>query len=267
MTRRSLKMFGILRRLGHRIAAWDEEGLVHFSPENYFARRLSAAALSQVSMLFAWGEENAELFRKYPQFPDVPIHVTGNPRGDLLRPELRDYWAEDTARIRERFGDFVLVNTNYAMVNAFLPTLNLLVPGDGSSGAPEMGAAAVGLPPDFALGLAAHKRAIFERFLELPGALGRAFPDLTIVVRPHPSEDPAPWQEAVSGCDRAHVVQEGNVVPWLLAARAQVHNGCTTAVEAFALGVPALAYQPSARSASISSCPIGCRSRAATSRS
>jgi hypothetical protein len=41
------------------------------------------------------------------------------------------------------------------------------------------------------------------------------------------------------------VTNEGNVVPWLLAAKALVHNGCTTGIEAYALDVPALAYRAS----------------------
>ncbi|MFQ5698964.1 MAG: surface carbohydrate biosynthesis protein, partial [Myxococcota bacterium] len=104
MTPRSIKMFRILRQLGHRIAAWDEEGLVHFAPESYYARRLSATALAEVSMLFAWGDENAELYRKYPHYTGAPIHVTGNPRGDLLRAELRGYWEPEAERLRQRYG-------------------------------------------------------------------------------------------------------------------------------------------------------------------
>jgi hypothetical protein len=33
------------------------------------------------------------------------------------------------------------------------------------------------------------------------------------------------------------------VVPWLLSAKALIHNGCTTGVEAFEIGVPALSYR------------------------
>jgi hypothetical protein len=40
------------------------------------------------------------------------------------------------------------------------------------------------------------------------------------------------------------VVQEGNVVPWLLASRVLVHNGCTTSVEAWILGRAAVAFLP-----------------------
>ena len=55
-----------------------------------------------MSHLFAWGEDNAELWHQYPQLPaGMPIHVTGNPRGDLLRPEMRAFYDKDVGRIRQ----------------------------------------------------------------------------------------------------------------------------------------------------------------------
>jgi hypothetical protein len=38
------------------------------------------------------------------------------------------------------------------------------------------------------------------------------------------------------------VTNEGNVIPWLLASKTMVHNGCTTGLEAYALGVPSVSY-------------------------
>ncbi len=43
---------------------------------------------------------------------------------------------------------------------------------------------------------------------------------------------------------RVVVTNEGNVVPWLMATKAVIHNGCTTGVEAFVMGVPAISYRP-----------------------
>ena len=74
--------------------------------------------------------------------------------------------------------------------------------------------------------------------------MAAAFADYTIVVRPHPVEKHAPWEAIASRHPRLVVEQTGNVLSWLLAARALVHNGCTTGVEAYALGVPAMAYEP-----------------------
>ena len=88
MTERNLKMFQIMRRIGHAILTWDEEALIHLPPDIYYSRRLSPVAIRCISHLFAWGEENADLWRRYPEFPEgLPIHVTGNPRNDMLRPD------------------------------------------------------------------------------------------------------------------------------------------------------------------------------------
>ncbi len=38
------------------------------------------------------------------------------------------------------------------------------------------------------------------------------------------------------------MIHRGNALPWLLASRALVHNGCTTALEGYAMGVPSVAY-------------------------
>ena len=52
------------------------------------------------------------------------------------------------------------------------------------------------------------------------------------------------WEELARDFPNVAVDRRGNVTAWLIAADAVLHNGCTTAVEAFALGCPALAYMP-----------------------
>ena len=44
-------------------------------------------------------------------------------------------------------------------------------------------------------------------------------------------------------CERVKVTNEGNVVPWLMATDVVIRNGCTTGVEAFMMGVPAVSYR------------------------
>jgi hypothetical protein len=39
------------------------------------------------------------------------------------------------------------------------------------------------------------------------------------------------------------VTNEGNVVPWILASEAVIHNCCTTGLEAYVMGVPAISYR------------------------
>ena len=99
------------------------------------------------------------------------------------------------------------------------------------------------MPREYAEGLRDHKQAIFEHFQKMIPALERAFPDVTIVVRPHQVESQDTYLQIANGCQRVQVTNKGNVVPWLMACKAVILNGCTTSVEAYAMGVPAISYR------------------------
>ena len=43
-------------------------------------------------------------------------------------PSCTRFYADEVRSIRERYGDFVLVNTNFNHVNAFFPAQNLFKP-------------------------------------------------------------------------------------------------------------------------------------------
>jgi hypothetical protein len=98
---------------------------------------------------------------------------------------------------------------------------------------------------EYAEGLWNHKQAVFKDFQQLIPKLDKAFPELNIVIRPHPTERHDAYNEIAARCSRVHVTNQGNVVPWILATRAVLHNGCTTGIEAFVMGVPAISYRAS----------------------
>lgn len=50
---RRLKVY---RAQGHKVIAWDEEGLVYPDPAWYFANRVDNLATQQADALIAWGE-------------------------------------------------------------------------------------------------------------------------------------------------------------------------------------------------------------------
>ena len=236
-------MFRLIRELGHDIIAWEEEALVHPPAEMFYSVRLSPGTVPYVSHLFAWGEENRELLAGYRHMPErLPIHLTGNPRGDMLRPELRAYFGPEVQQLRREYGEFVLINTNFTDVNPFIPAVGLFVPSKNPSRPARMGQTGKGLPRQFAEGLGVHKQRLVEDFIEMIPALEKALPGVNLVLRPHPSENHGIYHQLAQRCSRVSVVHRGNVLPWLLACRALVHNGCTTAVEAYSMGVPSVAY-------------------------
>jgi surface carbohydrate biosynthesis protein len=235
LTKRNVVTYEVLRRLGFAVVCGDEEGLVWPSKEQYLHAKVHPATLERADLLLAWGEQNGRVWLESPGYRGAPIRVVGNARADLLRPELRGLHTGAAEELRERFGRFALVNTNFSRLNHYLPG------GSRQQDRLDHGGDAGN---DLDLGLAAHKKVLFEHFLEVVPALARSLPDHTLVVRPHPSERRETWREAAAGLGNVVVLHEGAIVPWLLAAEAVVHNGCTTALEAVLLGRLAIAYQP-----------------------
>jgi surface carbohydrate biosynthesis protein len=232
----SIRMFEILRQLGHEIVAWDEEGLMRWPDAEYYRSRLSPVTMGQISHLIAWGPDNARVFREYPGYTGSPIHVTGNPRIDLLRGELRDYYQPEIKAIHDRYGEFVMINTNFGLVNHYYPELGALkkaVEAQDSGGAN---------PFDVAKGK--HKLDLFNGFLEMLPPLCEALGDTTIVLRPHPSENHDPYAAIARRHPNLKIASDGGISPWLMATRALIANGCTTMIEAAVLGTPTISYQP-----------------------
>ena len=231
-----VRMLNIFNSLGHEIVGWDEEGLVRYPSQQYFKLRLSAEALKRVSAWFAWGREDAEILTTFAGYPGFPIHVTGNPRFDMLRREVRPFYGDAAERLNDRFGRFLLINTNFGHSNHFLPNQTVTVE--------TVKAKQNGDTADWEYDLSLHRDTLFARFQAMVPALAKAFADTTIILRPHPAEGHEVWQKAAAGCDNVQVIHEGSVIPWIMASDAVVHNGCTTAVEAYMLDRPAVTYKP-----------------------
>jgi hypothetical protein len=149
----------------------------------------------------------------------------------MLRSELRHYFDPEVEAIRRRFKRLVLINTNFGPANHYLTSL-------------RNAAASSDSPDDYFTGFGAYRTELFNHFREMVPALGKAFPHRMIVVRPHPIENHEPWQELAKQLDNVAVIHDGNVVPWLMASDMLIQNGCTTAIEATLLGIPAISYQP-----------------------
>ena len=244
LTSRNVKVLRISQHLGHSVVAWDEEALVHYPPDIYYARRLDQTALELTDHVYAWGEDNRELFEGHPDYPGTPMSVVGNPRADLLRPELRPFFDDAVKAIKDEYGDFILINTNFGTINGYYPEMNVCYRKEDANGELVLGRGAVGFPESFAMDLFNFRVRVLDAIKALVPKIAEAFPDRTIVLRPHPAENRDMWREHLRSYENIHVVAEGNVVPWLMACDVLVHNGCTTAVESYILGRPVVAYVP-----------------------
>ena len=231
-----------IRAAGHCIANMCEEGLVYSDGRDYCDRKLGPNALRSTDRLLVVGSRNADDIREYrSEFADK-IAVTGNPRFDTLLSKVRCVYRRDADALRERYGRFVLVNTNFTRVNAY-----------GGGANPANDQLVDHLLKKGLLKSVEHGE-FFRRYIDYHARLMRGLQALLqkiaasglvdrIVIRPHPVEYPDTWRRWANplGID---VCYEGSAIEWMLAAEAVLHPGCTTAVEGLLLDRPVFSYVP-----------------------
>src|SRR5262245_23913437 len=230
----------VARRRGYRTASIDEEipGLI---ATKQGLRWVMRNAVDAADLIFAAGaDHHAALAAKFPDRRDR-IMVAGNPRWDLLRPDLRATVAAEAEGLRARYGRFFLINTNLGLTNSAKGPPETIVRSLVRTGRIDMErkedrafiAAARQLEIANAAGIKELLRLIMDRF-----------PDHRVVLRPHPGERLRLWRDCAGALPRVSVIREGAAAPWILACEAMIHTNCTTGVEAFALGKPAICLRP-----------------------
>ncbi len=228
-----------LRSTGFHLCVSDEESLGLFlDQEMWFRIRMNGEMVSLVDYVFAWSEPHAELIQK--EYPDQAgkVVAVGTPRVDLLRSELRGLYDQEVSKLKERFGRYILMPSNFAAV--------INVRGDDYTIQQMWRHGYIKNKQEeqtFIDGLS-HERSNLTGYVNAFKRIRSEFPDHALVVRPHPIDRHEFWDEAIESIDNAHVVYEGSITPWLLAAEAVFHCGCSTGMEARIMERCSVAYHP-----------------------
>ena len=234
-----IQKFLHFKKLGHKLVAHDEEGLAPFSLDEYQQRRQYCNdILEHCEYMLAWGRWQGDFIRgKAPWYAEKVIE-TGHPRVDLTRRELREFHRHEVDQISRQYGRFILFNTNFSFGNHFF----------GEGGFVDFLERSGKIRDEqhraFYVGLQQHQERLFDEFAASVKALHERFPDMKVLVRPHPSENHEHWKDVLPQHENIVVKHEGNVLPWLMAADVVIHNSCTTGVEAYLLERPVIAFLP-----------------------
>ena len=188
---------------------------------------------------FAWGEKQAELIRnRYPE-SSARIKVVGSHRLDIIRPEFQGIHMHEKNRLRQKYGRYILFSSNFSEI------LNV---GGGREyqlwQREKQGALTTDENRKFYQGFLNHLETAIAEYIKILPRIRKEFPQHTLIVRPHPGDDPDYWIKVTQGMDKTVVIHEGNIIPWLLGTDAMFHHSCTTGLEAYLLGVPGIAYHP-----------------------
>jgi len=221
----------------NRVSAWCEEGLIYLGKEDYKQRRVDLSSFKAIDYFFVWGKKHFDDMESIVGSRNKLV-PTGNPRFDLLRPELRNVFRKNVDKIKKKYGRIILLNTKFATINSNNKELNYL------DFLKSLGKIKTKEEEETIKKFMALNEKNFRVFLKLIPMLSRRYKDHTIIIRPHPSEDHIPWIEISKEFNNVKVVFEGNANEWIMAADVMIHNNCTTGIEAFLLEKPVISFRP-----------------------
>jgi len=218
-----------IRRNSGTIISLDEEGVIDYEGNQSLLGRYSTEMFKHVAHTFFWGKRQYETVKS--QIPtNSNYSISGHPRFELLKPAYHYLYASDVKKLNKTYGNFILINTNMGSGN------NLR--GD-----------------DFVIknygerlknirDIVTFDKQKRELYVDLIKGISPVS-DKLIILRPHPEEDIAWYQQAFLGLKNVKVIYQGSVLPWLLAADVMIHPDCTTAIESLFLGKKAISFLPS----------------------
>ena len=224
----SKKLYAEIKKNNGTIINLDEEGGVDFNDGSTIRHRYTKTLFDNAYLTFMWGNQQYELVKKNMN-KENKVAVTGHPRFELLKPEFHYLYEDEVNKIIIKYKDFILINTNMSFGNN--------IRGDKFVKA-KYGSRfkKVDQIIEFdKLKLDAYQSLIQNLSYQL---------DKTIIIRPHPEEDHSFYLDAFNDIGNIHVVYEGSVIPWILAADFMIHPDCTTGIESLFLGKKSLSFLP-----------------------
>ena len=230
-----------LKRRGYRIADLCEESIIYPDAEDYCARKVGPRSLRAVDVILATGTRSERDISTHRREAAEKLVVTGNPRFDTLMPHVRAVYEADARGIRERYGRFLLVNTNFSSANPYKIGVDIV------AALQQAGKLVTPAQVELKRRQVAYKTRHMEGLQTLLVEVARSGIFDRIVLRPHPSENHDVWRAWAAGLC-VDVQYEGNASAWMLAADVVLHPGCTTGIEALLLDRPVVSFVPEPKS-------------------
>lgn len=222
-----------LRKKGICLVGQDEEaGISYLNFSDFEVLRPEVQGVMHFESFFAWGEEDFNAYNRNQKLDSVI--KTGSPRTVHWGSHGAQFYQENILRIREQFGEFVLLVSNLGSRN------NIWTEKEMQKYARNSGY-------ENSYDLAAKNRMLweekaFQSTLRIIDTILEST-KMHIVIRPHPNENITAWKEYLQGNPRITISKSGDSIPNILASKQVIHSGSTVGLEALLCGVPTISFE------------------------
>lgn len=203
---------------------------------------LFAKIAPTLSAMFVRGEEQRRhLVEAFPADKKETVYATGHPSFDILDERFTSY--HESEDIVARHGrNYIQINTQFVTFNHKMGFDHYMKMISNLKEWKDL------YTDEGFLDLTRRQRdfegKVAHQFIDMIKVVASEFPEKHVIVRPHPMEARAFYDDRLSGEDNLFVEPGGPVRPWLSSAEAVVHHSCTTGVEALLMGKNVVRFDP-----------------------
>ena len=186
-----------------QVSIWEQSLLKNHHPDKFRKKK--------ISRLCVWGQRQKEVLTSYAAELDKVLTVTGTPRFDICSPKYS--WLTSKEELKQISRPYILACSRFQMA----------AHAEGQGDPFHRRIKVQSWPDGFDLKkitdviFSDWHRAVhdFADFVVLIKEMAHSYPDRTIVVRPHPSENQTFYEQAFSSFDNVIVTRQGSVLDWI----------------------------------------------------
>ncbi|TBX66358.1 hypothetical protein EZL74_10945 [Flavobacterium silvisoli] len=219
--------YHLLKKYNFDVIYLHEEGAVFPGKEADWIRILKSQYntdfFDENDKICVWGDFQKRIDEA--RRPKSSVITTGHPRFDLCKEKWHSLYFSKVEILKKAYGNFVLINGNYGMANHGLGLEHVFSEKGDYNVADETQRLK-------RVNFFCHSSKKMIDLVCLTHELAVKFPKLNFVFRPHPSENHQYYKTVFVGVNNIFVSHDGPILPWIIASKAIIHDGCTTAIEA-----------------------------------
>lgn len=217
---------------------FEEEGAPAFGDaahrKELIQARLIEGAVDIAKVITTWGKWQTEALR---EITNIPIVCTGTPYMEICKPKYKMACSDLDKDITKGRSGYLLINTRFAFANGEVAPYaamrrNSLYYFEGAT-------------PGYWRKYFSNDMSMLGAFISMIERVAVTFPDLDIVLRPHPVENCEFYKEIFKDFERITVTNDGHVISWIRNAACILTNACTTSIQTEICEKPVINYQPS----------------------
>ena len=219
-----------------RTVILDEEGGVYTKSHKNFPRGgFNNPSIDFIEKIFFWGEDSINIWKKnHKNLKSRQICLTGNPRFDLSKKKFNKYFLNtDDETYKDKF---ILVSSAFGSSNGMVKS--------GKKMNNYWKSISFGKEYMLHDEISNYQSKLFPLYIEGITSLIKENPNEMFLIRPHPAEKLDTYSKIFEKYKNVIITNKGPVQNYLPYSKIMIHNGCTTAIEAFAQELNPICYSP-----------------------